>query len=171
MHQELARSAGARLAGGARRRLPLVAAAVLAAVALAACSSGSKSSNGSTSGNSGPVTITTKSGSLGTYLTDSSGKTIYMFAPDTTNTSTCYGACASAWPPVAGSATAGSGVTAGMLTTITRSDGSKQASYNGHPLYYYIGDSGAGQTNGQNSNANGGLWWVLTPAGDPIKTG
>ncbi len=168
MHQELARTAGARLAGGARRRLSLAAAAVLAAVALAACSSGS---GGTPSSNSGPVTVTTKSGSLGTYLTDGSGKTMYMFAPDTTNTSTCYGACATAWPPVAGNATAGSGVTASMLTTITRSDGSKQASYNGHPLYYYVGDSGAGQTNGQNSNANGGLWWVLSPAGDPIKTG
>jgi predicted lipoprotein with Yx(FWY)xxD motif len=79
-----------------------------------------------------------------TVLTNGKGLTLYWFAPDTPARSACTGACAQYWPPVTGPATAGAGVT-GRLGTITRPDGSKQATYDGHPLYTYIADTGPGQ--------------------------
>ena len=99
-----------------------------------------------------------------TVLTNAQGRTLYWFAPDTATRSACYGTCAAYWPPVRGAATAGPGVT-GRLGTITRSDGSVQATYDGHPLYTYVGDTGAGQANGNRLNLNGGLWYEVTPSG------
>jgi predicted lipoprotein with Yx(FWY)xxD motif len=90
-------------------------------------------------------------------LTDAKGLTLYWFAPDSPNKSVCYGSCAAYWPPVAGNASAGPGVT-GTIGTITRTDGTTQATYDGHPLYTYIGDSAPGQDGGNNINLNGGLW-------------
>jgi predicted lipoprotein with Yx(FWY)xxD motif len=90
-------------------------------------------------------------------LTNSKGLTLYTFAPDGPNKSVCYGDCATYWPPVPGNMSAGSGVT-GTIGTITRTDGTKQATYNGHPLYTYIGDHGPGTAAGNNINLNGGLW-------------
>ena len=86
---------------------------------------------------------TTKIGGA-TVLTNAKGFTLYWFAPDTPTTSKCNGSCAAYWPPVKGPATAGAGVT-GKLATITRSDGSMQATYNGHPLYTYVADSAPGR--------------------------
>jgi predicted lipoprotein with Yx(FWY)xxD motif len=97
-------------------------------------------------------------------LTDAKGLTLYWFAPDTATKSACYGSCAAYWPPVTGSPSAGPGV-GGKLGTITRSGGAVQATYNGHPLYTYIGDSGPGQDSGNNLNLNGGLWHVVVVAG------
>jgi predicted lipoprotein with Yx(FWY)xxD motif len=91
-------------------------------------------------------------------LTNSRGLTLYLFAPDSATASKCYGSCAAYWPPVQGPVTAGPGV-AGTIATISRSDGSLQATYNGHPLYTYIGDSAPGQDNGNNLNLNGGFWY------------
>ena len=99
-----------------------------------------------------------------TVLTNAKGRTLYWFAPDTATRSACYGTCAAYWPPVRGAATAGPGVT-GRLGTITRSDGSVQATYDGHPLYTYVGDTAAGQANGNRLNLNGGLWYEVTPSG------
>jgi predicted lipoprotein with Yx(FWY)xxD motif len=90
-------------------------------------------------------------------LTNSKGFTLYWFAPDSPGKSVCYGSCAAYWPPVAGTAAAGPGVT-GTITTIKRTDGTTQATYDGHPLYTYIGDSAPGQAGGNNINLNGGLW-------------
>jgi predicted lipoprotein with Yx(FWY)xxD motif len=90
-------------------------------------------------------------------LTDARGHTLYSFAPDTAGKSACYGTCAQYWPPVAGPDRAGNGVT-GTLGTITRTGGARQETYDGHPLYTYVGDSGPGQANGNNLNINGGLW-------------
>jgi predicted lipoprotein with Yx(FWY)xxD motif len=90
-------------------------------------------------------------------LTNSKGFTLYWFGPDTTAKSVCYGNCATYWPPVAGNASAGPGVS-GKIGTIKRTDGSTQATYDGHPLYTYVGDSQPGQDNGNNLNLNGGLW-------------
>ena len=92
-----------------------------------------------------------------TVLTNGKGFTLYSFAPDTASRSVCNGACAQYWPPVTGPATAVSGVT-GKLGTITRSDGSKQTTYDGHPVYTYTADTGPGQANGNNLNLNGGIW-------------
>jgi predicted lipoprotein with Yx(FWY)xxD motif len=99
-----------------------------------------------------------------TVLTNAKGFTLYWFAPDTSTKSNCNGSCATIWPPVKGPATAGSGVT-GKLTTITRSDGSKQAAYNGHPLYTYTGDNAPGQNNGNGLNVSGGIWHEVTASG------
>jgi predicted lipoprotein with Yx(FWY)xxD motif len=96
-----------------------------------------------------------------TVLTNARGFTLYWFAPDTATTSTCTGSCAAYWPPVTGIPAAGPGVT-GKLSTITRPDGATQATYNGHPLYAYVGDAQPGQANGNNLNLNGGLWHEVT---------
>src|SRR5690348_7439291 len=90
-------------------------------------------------------------------LTNAKGFTLYSFAPDTPASSKCYGSCAVYWPPVTGTTAAGQGLP-GQVTTITRTDGSHQLTYNGHPLYTYIGDSAPGQARGNNLNLNGGLW-------------
>ena len=92
-----------------------------------------------------------------TVLTNGKGFTLYSFAPDTPTTSKCYGSCAAYWPPVTGSSAAGSGLP-GKTGTIKRTDGSLQLTYDGHPLYTYIGDSSPGQASGNNVNLNGGLW-------------
>jgi predicted lipoprotein with Yx(FWY)xxD motif len=97
-------------------------------------------------------------------LTNAKGFTLYWFAPDTTTKSNCNGSCAAIWPPVKGPATAGSGVT-GKLGTIKRSDGSTQATYNGHPLYTYVADTAPGQARGNGLNVNGGLWHEVTVSG------
>jgi predicted lipoprotein with Yx(FWY)xxD motif len=97
-------------------------------------------------------------------LANARGFTLYLFAPDTASTSVCNGSCAAYWPPVKGPVTAGPGVT-GRLGTIKRSDGSTQATYDGHPLYTYVGDSAPGQAHGNNLNLNGGLWREVPTAG------
>jgi predicted lipoprotein with Yx(FWY)xxD motif len=94
-------------------------------------------------------------------LANAKGLTLYWFVPDTATKSACYGTCAVYWPPVTGPATAGPGVT-GTLSTITRSDGSLQAAYDGHPLYTYVGDRGPGQANGNGIDLNGGVWHEVT---------
>ena len=90
-------------------------------------------------------------------LTNAKGFTLYSFAPDTPATSKCYGSCAVYWPPVTGTGAASSGVP-GRVGTIKRTDGSEQLTYNGHPLYTYVGDTAPGQARGNNLNLNGGLW-------------
>ena len=99
-----------------------------------------------------------------TVLTNGKGLTLYWFAPDTPARSNCTGACAQYWPPLTGRPAAGPGVT-GTLGTITRPDGAKQATYDGHPLYTYIADTAPGQAHGNNLNLNGGLWHEVTVPG------
>ncbi len=110
--------------------------------------------------------IKTTSTSIGTVLTNAQGFTLYWFAIDTPTKSNCNGSCATYWPPVTGKPTAASGVSLpGTWGTIKRSDGSTQATYDGHPLYTYKADSAAGQTSGNGLNVSGGLWWAMTPSG------
>ena len=97
-------------------------------------------------------------------LTNSKGLTLYWFGPDTSTTSKCTGSCATYWPPVMGPVTAGSGVT-GTLGTITRADGTTQATYDGHPLYTYVADTAPGQAKGNGLNVSGGLWYEMTVSG------
>jgi predicted lipoprotein with Yx(FWY)xxD motif len=87
---------------------------------------------------------------------------VYWFAADHGTTSACTGACAGAWPPVTGTPVAASGVTlSGKLGTISRGGGVLQATYNGHPLYTFAGDSAAGQATGNGVNGFGALWYAI----------
>jgi len=114
--------------------------------------------------------ITTQAGSAGAFLTNASGRTVYLWAKDGMNMSDCSGACAAAWPPVpaTGTLTATGSAKASDLGTITRSDGTKQVTYDGHPLYYFVGDSSPDQTAGQGSAAFGAKWWLVAPSGAKI---
>ena len=155
---------------GLRMLLALPAVAAAAAV-LAACSSSGTSSTSSGSGStstSSPAAATAgslKTTTIGgaTVLTNSKGFTLYSFAPDTSTKSNCNGTCAQNWPPVQGPATA-SGVK-GTFGTIKRSDGSTQATFDGHPLYTFVGDTAPGQAKGNGLNVAGGLWHEITTSG------
>jgi len=106
---------------------------------------------------------TTKIGGV-PVVTNARGLTLYWFVPDTRTTSNCNGSCAAYWPPVKAPVTAGPGVT-GKIGTIKRGDGSSQATYDGRPLYTYIGDDQPGQAHGNNINLNGGVWHEVTVSG------
>ena len=144
-----------------------------AVLLVAACASSSSSSSsaatsntpaaGSSSSSSG-TTLQSRTISGAAVLTNSAGFTLYWFAPDTSTASKCTGSCATYWPPVKGPATAGSGVT-GTLSTITRSDGTTQVTYDGHPLYTYVGDTAPGQNKGNGQNLSGGKWYEATVSG------
>src|SRR4051794_31491501 len=152
----------------------------LGSVALTACGGGAATgaqspiyggSGSTTSHRSASQTtsgkVSTASTSLGTVLVDSQGRTLYLFKADKATESACSGACASAWPPLRVSAkpTAGGRATASKLGTTQRSDGQPQVTYNGHPLYTYIGDSEPGDVNGQGLTAFGAAWFALSPSG------
>jgi predicted lipoprotein with Yx(FWY)xxD motif len=174
-----------------------MAAAVCAAgVALAAsaCSSSATSSNSSatapppsssapaqadspsaaasseSSGSAETIELKSISGIEDKALVDEEGKALYLWEADKNGTSTCAGACAAAWPPVttSGAPQAGSGVDKSLLGTVKRDDGTEQVTYNKHPLYYYSGDTAAGQQNGQGINAFGALWYVVSPNGSQM---
>jgi len=111
------------------------------------------------------VGATLKTARIGSVdvLTNADGLTLYWFAPDTSTSSKCLGSCATYWPPVFGSPAAGPGVT-GKLGTINRPGGGLQATYDGHPLYTYIGDRAPGQANGNDLDLNGGFWYDIRVA-------
>jgi predicted lipoprotein with Yx(FWY)xxD motif len=148
----------------------LVAVAALLAAGCGSSSSGS-GNGGSTStpGGASGTALKTSTVSGTTVLTNAQGFTLYWFGPDTASKSNCTGSCSQIWPPVKGPATAGSGVT-GTLGTVTRSDGTVQATYNGHPLYTYTADTAAGQANGNGVNAYGGVWYQVTASGSAPAT-
>lgn len=149
-----------------------VGAGALGAVA-AGCSSSTTSSSSATSSpptsSSGAATVKTAGSSLGQILVDGSGRTLYLYKPDTSTTPTCTGSCASTWPA---DTTTGkpqeSGLSASMLSTTTRPDDhATQVTFDGHPLYYFSGDAKAGDVNGQGTM---GIWYVVSPSGSAITT-
>lgn len=163
-----------------KRTSTSLVAALLSLALLAGCGGSSSKPSGSStatgaSGSSqpqtGPATIATSSTGIGTILVDGNGRTVYAFAKDTSPQSTCSGACVQNWPAVttAGTPQAGSGVTASMLGTSRRGDGTVQVTYAGHPLYRFSGDSAAGDMNGQGVDAFGARWYVLGPNGKTIQ--
>ena len=113
------------------------------------------------------------SSSLGSILVAGpKQRTVYLFAADKGPASTCSGACAEVWPPVitTGNPKAAGGANTADLGTITRSDGTKQVTYKGHPLYYYAGDGpNGGETSGQGISSFGAPWYVLTPSESEVK--
>ena len=108
--------------------------------------------------------------SVGRYLTDANGRAVYMFVIDSKNFSACTGACAGAWPPLSTPAALSGNATvqAELIGRITRSDGRAQVTYNEMPIYYYHGDERPGDIKGQGKNAFGGLWYLVSPDGEPI---
>jgi len=173
-------------------RRPLAAVAGVAGVALIAAACGSSTPNataksttttavapaGNTGGAATDVMVAsavsnTKIGS--SILANSAGMTLYKFSADSAGMSACTGSCATAWPPLtvaSGTTPKGGGGATGTFGTITRSDGSRQVTYDGDPLYTFSGDSAAGETNGQNLTIDGGTWTVVTAgaASSPATT-
>ncbi|HET9967449.1 MAG TPA: hypothetical protein VFQ68_04380 [Streptosporangiaceae bacterium] len=122
------------------------------------------------SGSPGTVGLKSISGIPGPALVDEDGKALYLWEADKNGTSTCAGPCAAAWPPVttSGAPQAGSGVNKALLGMVKRADGTDQVTYNGHPLYYYVGDTGPGTAKGQGSKDFGASWYVLSAKGVKI---
>jgi len=157
---------GTRILAGVQRAASMVIGAVgtLSVLALVLFGVALAGAGGSSAAPSATVTLKAAKIAGATVLTNAHGRTVYSFAPDTPTASRCTGLCASYWPPVTGNPKAGPGVT-GKLGTITRPDGAVQATYDGHPLYTYIGDSSPGQEQGNDLDLNGGLWYVVPVSG------
>ena len=134
-----------------------VAALVLFGIALASTGGGGEPASAAGTG------VTLKTATIGgvTVLTSANGFTLYWFVPDSPSASRCTGSCAAYWPPVTGIPAAGPGVTAGKLGTIKRPGGTTQATYDGHPLYTYVGDNAPGQARGNKLDLNGGYWYEV----------
>jgi predicted lipoprotein with Yx(FWY)xxD motif len=147
------------------KALPLfaAAAAVLAVAAGAATASPEATS-------SRAATVKVADSDLGRILVDSHGRTLYLFKKDTGTKSACYGQCAEFWPPLrpGGKPKAGRGARASMIGTTKRRDGSRQVTYNGHPLYGFAQDTKPGDTNGEGVKAFGARWWAVSPAGTQV---
>jgi len=149
----------------------LLAAALL--VGAAACSDDDKTAVTTTAppetsapaddGSADGGTVIVSETTAGEVLTDAAGMTLYIFTPDTATTSACSGGCATTWPPFTDAVVAGAGLDAAQFGSITRDDGATQATYFGHPLYYFAGDAKPGDANGHGS---GGSWFAITAEGE-----
>jgi predicted lipoprotein with Yx(FWY)xxD motif len=162
-----------------RRQLAVILPPALLAVVIAGCGGASPAGTATTGGGYAtakpapdPVgqTVATRHTSLGDVLVDGKGRTLYLFEKDKSPASTCYGACASVWPPLPGSATpmAGTGVAVAKLHAAKRADGRTGLDYAGHPLYTYAGDGKPGDFKGQGLDQFGAKWYVLTAKGDKV---
>jgi predicted lipoprotein with Yx(FWY)xxD motif len=162
-----------------------IAALVGVVLVVAGCGSSSSSSSApapapaptatnaaASGGSSKGVSVSLAKGSGGTYLAGASGRALYLWVADSNGKSSCAGSCAKAWPPLLtkSAPVAGHGVQASDLGTITRSDGGKQVTYKGHPLYYFVEDTSSGTTHGQGSDNFGAKWWLVAPSGSAIET-
>ncbi len=155
-----------------RKTLATLASAAVIALIVAGCGSGGSSSSSakpSASSSSG-TSVMAASTSLGKIVTDSQGRTLYLFAHDTGMKSTCTGACASNWPPFTAKSkpAVSGGVSGSDVSLVKRTDGSKQVTLGGHPLYYFSGDQSAGQTNGQGVDEFGAKWFTVAPSGTMV---
>lgn len=149
---------------------PVLTIAVAAIALLAAGCGGSTSTAGPSPAAAAATIATASEAKLGQILVDGKGMTLYLFVADTGSKSTCYTSCAQVWPPVLtnGAPQAGTGAQASLLGTTTRTDGTIQVTYSGHPLYYFAGDKKPGDATGQGIDNFGGLWWVISPSGAAI---
>ena len=151
---------------------PVVVLALALTCVLAGCTSPSSAPQSVATTAPATVTLLTAKGIPGTYLTDGSGRALYMWDADRSGSSTCYDDCAAAWPPlvVSGHAVAGAGVDAKLIGTTTRKDGSTQVTYGGWPLYYFAPDTKPGELTGQGDTGFGAVWWVISPQGHPLPS-
>jgi predicted lipoprotein with Yx(FWY)xxD motif len=142
------------------------------AVGVAACGDSGGSSPYVKAPTSSAASVKLERTSLGKVLADGHGRTLYLFEQDHGPKSSCFGACAAAWPPLTTPAKpmAGAGVAAAKLGTIRRGGG-REVTYAGHPLYLYAGDSAPGQTNGQGLDQFGAEWYALSGTGQKIEQG
>jgi predicted lipoprotein with Yx(FWY)xxD motif len=152
------------------RKAPLIL-PLLLVVVVAGCGASAGQPASSAAAAAKHATVKTRHGTLGTFLVDGSGRTLYRFMHDKSAKSTCSGACAANWPPLTSreKAEAEGKAKASLISSHKRAGGAKQVIYHGRPLYHFSGDSAAGQTNGEGINAFGGRWYVVSPAGKPIK--
>lgn len=157
--------------GGASTASGGASSAAPAPVTTSAASSAPASAPAGSSSSAAAVTLKTAKGSAGIWLTDSAGKTLYIYTVDKGTTSSCYSACATLWPPLLTNGTvnvaSGGLLTAKDVGTTTRTDGTKQVTYGGHPLYYFQGDKAAGDIKGDGLQ---GVWFLLGPFGNVMKT-
>ncbi len=162
--------AGPARTARATRVLAVFVTAVLV-TALTACSTRSGTRT-TTTRSPTTVTLLTAQGIPGTYLTDDSGRALYLWDADRHGSSTCYDQCAAAWPPltVTDHAIAGPGVDAALIGTADRNDGTLQVTYGGWPLYYFVSDVRAGQLAGQGDTGFGAVWWVIGVGGKPLPS-
>ena len=166
------------------RRQLLIATGALVATLATACSGAGTGASGAADGygaaaappaaapaapadQTAPVSLATAQSGLGVILTDGQGRAVYLFDADTGSSSTCAGACASVWPPVSTTSppTTGPGLNTALLGSGPRADGTTQLTYGGHPLYYFVDDTGPGTTAGEGLTNFGGSWFVLDPTG------
>jgi predicted lipoprotein with Yx(FWY)xxD motif len=145
---------------------------VVAAVAVVIFAGGGGNAHASQSQAAASSAISIRSTSLGKTLVDANGRTLYLFEGDRANVSTLSAAGAAVWPRFvsSGPVKAGNGVQAALIGTTTSPAGVKQVTYQGHPLYYYVGDASPGSTRGQGLNEFGALWYVLGPSGNAITS-
>jgi predicted lipoprotein with Yx(FWY)xxD motif len=152
-----------------RLALPILAILTVAVVAIIATSgAGSKTTNQNVSGAGSAISV--RQTPIGRVLVDASGRTLYLFAGDTRNLSRLSAAGRAIWPPLLSTAVpvATGGAVAAKIATIPAGSGTRQVTYNGHPLYYYVGDHAPGQTSGQGLNEFGALWYTVSPTGRAI---
>jgi predicted lipoprotein with Yx(FWY)xxD motif len=158
-------------------RKALASTALLAALTMAAAACGDNNNQSSeTAATAAPTTtaaqrasgttVAVTSSKLGNILVDGDGRTLYAFTKDKGDQSACSGGCATNWPALTGTATAGTGVQASLLSTSMQANGDSQVTYGGRPLYYFAGDAKPGDTNGQGV---GNLWFALTADGQLVK--
>ena len=157
-----------------RKALASIALLATLTVAVAACGGNNNQSSGTaataapttTAAQAAGVTVAATSSKLGNILVDGDGRTLYAFTKDKGDQSACSGGCATNWPALTGTATAGTGVQASLLSTSMQANGDSQVTYGGRPLYYFAGDAKPGDTNGQGV---GNLWFALTADGQLVK--
>jgi predicted lipoprotein with Yx(FWY)xxD motif len=153
-----------------RLLIPLVAVIVAAALAVIVGTTGAKSTKPSQRVVPAGASISVEQTSIGKAITDAQGRTLYLFAADKPNLSTLSAAGRAFWPPFTSTSrpSAAGGALAGKIGVVSNAAGTSQVTYNGHPLYYFVGDRKPGQITGQGLNQFGARWYVLSPAGGAI---
>ena len=153
-----------------RKIAVFIAAAALSGAVLVTAALGATDSASAPQASKGAI-VGLRNTPLGKVLVDARGRTLYLFEKDTRGRSTCYGTCATYWPPLLSTAKprAGRGVRASLLGVVKRADGRRQVTYAGHPLYTFFGDKRAGQTTGEGLTDFGAAWDAVAASGRSVE--